>query len=305
MPERTEIYHAFLSGWHDQFKEYGVKLVTVFDGSVPTVRHAGKSYARDEIMLRESANYSDLIFTANDGVRNLGFAFAHRYLRPDVYLTLDDDVLPHGDTIGDHLRTLNIMVSLSWMSTASEYMRGFPYNTRDEAHVMVSHGVWQNVHDYDAPTQLVLGNRPATFPSMPIPRGIYAPICGMNLAFHSSVLAFCYFSPMGPSVNLDRFADIWMGIFLKREMDRLGCAIYTGGASCWHTRASNIWANLKKESNDGLRLNETLWQGDETDPYFDIYANKRERWRKFLSLDEGTLSKSWQETSQELAHVAV
>ena len=286
---RDAVYQTFLAEWHKQFTTHKVELVTVFDGDEPRVVHNKNSFSVDDVMRLElragQFDYGDLIFNKNDGVRNLGFAYVARFL-PDVevIITLDDDVLPYGYTIADHLHTLARRVPTSWISTASRFMRGFPYGVRDEAQVVVSHGVWHGVKDYDAPTQLVQGNPDVTFFEGPIPRGTLAPICGMNLAFHVSVLKHVYFAPMGPKVGMDRFADIWMGIYLKRALDEAGLAIYSGGAAVEHERASNVFTNLQKEAR-GLALNETLWQGDESDPYFAMYAEKRARWVQFLQTD--------------------
>jgi reversibly glycosylated polypeptide/UDP-arabinopyranose mutase len=276
---REEQYKTFLEAWKLLFKIHEVCLVTVHDGDNPILTHAGQNYSVKEIMGEDA----DLIYNKNDGVRNLGFAFISKHLpNIDTIITLDDDTLPLHDTIQDHLDTLNKKVPISWFSTASEYMRGFPYGVREEAEVVLSHGLWQGVKDWDAPTQLTLGNRDVTFYQGPIPKGIYYPMCGMNIAFKRKMLPYMYYAPMGYKVGMDRFADIWLGIESKRIIDKNGWAVYSGGAFVEHNRASNVWANLKKEVQ-GLALNETFWQGDESDPYFKEYKEKRERWEKFIN----------------------
>jgi len=220
-----------------------------------------------------------LLYNHNDGVRNAGFYYVARALpQIEVIITLDDDVAPIGDTIQDHLDALDMYVPVSWMSTASEFMRGFPYGVRDEAEVVLSHGVWNGVRDWDAPTQLVRGNREVNFYRGPIPKGVFYPMCGMNLAFKRKLLPWMYFAPMGPRVGMDRFADIWCGIESKRVIDDKGWAVVSGYATVLHERASNVWSNLQKEAR-GLELNERFWQGDVEDPYFDEYRERREQWQ--------------------------
>ena len=108
---------------------------------------------------------------------------------------------------------------------------------------MLSDGLWDNVPDFDAPTQLVLGTEGGWADSYrgPIPRGIYAPICGMNLAWNIEALPYMYWCPCKELPGAERFDDIWMGINLTREFDELGWAIYSGGATCRHERASDVW----------------------------------------------------------------
>lgn len=264
----------FKAAWASLFERHNATLVVVKDGDEPT---ANGMTVRD-IMGADS----DLIYNHTDSVRNLGFAFAAQFLpSAEAIITLDDDTLPVGDTIEDHIRALSRRYPVSWMSTASEYTRGMPYDVRDEAPAMVSHGVWQGVADWDAPTQLVHGNRPVTFYQGAIPRGALFPMCGMNLAVRREALPLLYFAPMGPRVGLDRFGDIWCGVNLKRECDARGWAVVTGYAAVHHDRASNVYANLSKEAR-GLGLNEGYWRGEAKDPYFSEYGEKLCRWQKLM-----------------------
>lgn len=172
---RPERYKEFLEAWTPLFEKHNVELFTVWDGKDPVVQiNNGKGRLSVKDIM---GKYSGAIVNLNGGIRNLGFAAAHRFSKPDIYITLDDDETPVGDTIQDHIDALNMKVPVSWLSTYSEYMRGFPYLIRDEAQVVLSHGTWNGFMDWDAPTQLVLGNREA-FPYIgPIPKGIYYPMC--------------------------------------------------------------------------------------------------------------------------------
>ena len=278
---REKEYNKFLSAWEPLFDKHNVILVTVFDGENPYVECDGKQRTLDEVM----GDNADLIYNKSDVVRNLGFAFIAKHL-PDVsyIITLDDDTRPLYDTIGQHVNVLQKSVPVSWMSTAgTDYMRGFPYELRNEAEVVLSHGVWEQNPDWDAPTQLVTGNRDRTEPFYkgPIPKGVYYPMCGMNIAFKRKLLPYMYFAPMGHRVGLDRFGDIWLGVSVKDVIDEKGWAVYTGGAVCVHSRASNVFKNLQKEAR-GLELNETFWKGEADDEYFDEYEDARTRWKDFI-----------------------
>jgi reversibly glycosylated polypeptide/UDP-arabinopyranose mutase len=265
---RDECMKEFLTAWDELFKKHNVELVIVRDGDTPKI--LDRKYNLSE--------FDDLIFNKSDCCRNLGFAYVAKYLSDiEVIITLDDDVRPLGDTIQDHINALSMRVPISWMSTASEYMRGFPYGVRDEAEVVLSHGVWQGVKDWDAPTQLTLGNRDVTFYKGPIPKGIFYPMCIMNVAFKRKMLPYMYQAPMGPKVGLDRFADIWSGIESKKVIDSKGWAVVSGYATVKHERASNVFVNLVKEAK-GLGMNENYG----ADEYFKFYEEKRKKWEELI-----------------------
>jgi hypothetical protein len=265
---RPEQWGIFMRAWASLFSKHSVILYKVEDGPSPNCN--GKTVK--EIM----GEYSDLIYNFNDGVRNLGFALAYKE-GVDIIISLDDDVLPCGnDPINEHLKALDMKVPVSWMnSTFGTYMRGFPYGIRDEAQVVFSHGVWENVADFDASTQLVLGTPQQVFNRMPVPRGVLMPVCVMNVAFRSMVLPYYYQAPMFGDIN--RFADIWAGIEVKKAIDTLGWAMVTGYSTIWHSRASNPFVNLIKEAK-GISMNEKYGE----DEYFKLYQNNIARWQKFL-----------------------
>ena len=286
---RPESMKTFMAAWKHLFKKHRVALITVLDGEEPTV-NATQYYSdtrevlvsTPETAVQVMGDAAESLTNFNAGIRNLGFAYAAKYL-PDIeyFVTLDDDEDPIGDTIQDHLDALAMRVPISWMSTASEYMRGFPYGVRSEAEVVLSHGVWEGVADWDAPTQLVLGgNRPVTFYRGPIPKGIFYPMCIMNIAFKRKMLPTIYQAPW--ALGIHRYDDIWSGIVSKREIDAQGWAAVTGYARVFHQRASNVFTSLKHEA-PGIEVNETFWQGDESHPYFAIYAEKLKIWQDFLT----------------------
>lgn len=274
---RPESHKIFVEKWKTLFDKHNVSFITVWDGEEPLLDVDGDKFSVKDVM----GDYSDVIFNKNDGVRNLGFAYAHKH-GFDVLITLDDDVYPaNNDPIQEHLDALDMQVPTSWLSTASEYMRGFPYGIRNEAEVVLSHGVWNGVRDYDAPTQLVNGNKPCTFYRGVIPRGVYYPMCIMNVAFKIKLLPWMYQAPMGYRIGIDRFSDIWSGIVSKRAIDENGWAVVSGYSTIWHDRASNVFTNLKKEAK-GIEINERFWKGDESDAEIIEYRSKLIRWQEFL-----------------------
>lgn len=272
----------FLLGWKDLFIKHDVRLVIVQDGEKPEVfewpvsgpeTFTPKKYQAKTIL----ENDADLIPNFTDACRNLGFAYVARCLpETDIIITLDDDTLPFGDTIQDHIDALSSKVPVSWMNTTigGQYMRGFPYNIRGEAPVVLSHGIWLGVPDLDAPTQLQ-GIQTPKFYHGPIPKGVFFPMCGMNIAFTRETLPFMYFAPM--KGDIQRFADIWCGIEAKKDIDRTGGAVVSGLAAVRHERASNVYKNLRQEAR-GIEMNDHY----PTDPYFQEFFQKRRRFAAII-----------------------
>jgi reversibly glycosylated polypeptide/UDP-arabinopyranose mutase len=271
---REEKYKDFMQAWMPLFIKHDVMLCTVMDGDNPlsfNSKKTGDFKSVSEVM----GKYSDLIINHNDGVRNLGFAVAYEE-GADIIISLDDDVEPIGDPIEDHIRALEARYPVSWMNTVDEvYMRGFPYNIREEAECVLSHGVWKGVADFDALTQIKIGTPEVTPRKMPIPKGILFPMCIMNVSFKRKMMPYMYQAPMFDPIN--RFADIWAGIEAKKAIDEKGWCAVTGYSTVLHTRASDPFINLGKEAM-GVSMNEKYGEGD----YFEKYKQMRTRWQEFL-----------------------
>lgn len=276
---RPEQLKLFKEAWKEQFDRHNVTLFVVHDGENPTVEVNGNIFTVKDVM----GEYSDLIYNNNDGVRNLGFALAYK-MGADYIVSLDDDVRPFGDTIGDHVAVLNSKKPISYMNTVEDiYMRGFPYWAREEADVVFSHGLWHGVYDFDASTQLLLGTPQPRHIKQPIPKGVLIPVCVMNVMFKAKVLPYYYQAPMGIGVlkelglHMDRFADIMSGIEVKKEIDKNNWSMVSGYAKVKHERASNPFVNLIKEAY-ALGVFENYEKSD----FRKFYLNKIKKWQKFL-----------------------
>ncbi len=291
---RPEKLKAFKEAWKETFEKHHVELVCVLDGDDPSIGWLGTENAS----LSDFPEWQDVIYIHNDGVRNFGFLWALKAWEKKLkyIITLDDDVFPvtagqESLCIFNHLYHLKRSYPISWMSTATEYMRGFPYGLREEAECWVSHGGWVGNRDYDAPARLINGEREATCIMMPVPKGVLIPVCGMNLAFRVEALPYVYFAPMGNKVGVHRFGDIWMGLRLKRELDKLGKCMVTGMSHVRHEQASNVFKNLEQEAK-GIHWNESIWRYlDTRDPfgvdseilrYVDLWHEKYDKWQSIV-----------------------
>lgn len=309
---RPEHFRTFLYAWYPLFKTHCADLFVVRDGDDPEVLHlsVGPSVAYDcyqQFLLDSGSKRSslpedeqELFSDHNPACRNLGFYVAASSMTKfDMFLTLDDDCLPIAktDPIADHIEALGRRWPLSWMSTTDHklYMRGFPYGVRAEAEAIVSHGLWSNNPDFDAPSELTYGDVLRRnnlrlevgnhWFKGPIPRGVFAPICGMHVAFKREALPHYYHCPVESFPGAERFDDIWMGLNLKKQIDAMpGKCIVSGCAVVEHTRASNPFVNLEREAV-GIKINETLWKGEvdaQYEPFFTMYHDRRERYAELL-----------------------
>lgn len=256
----------FLPAWKKLFDKHEVTTFIIDDFLDNPVLHI-----HGPEIDRVYMNPPEVIINKNDGVRNWGLLMAYR-LDFDIVISLDDDVLPVGDTIQDHIDALNMKKPLGWINTAEDiYVRGVPYGVREEAQVMVSHGVWNNVPDMDGPSQLVNGiPKHMTFYKGVIPKGVLMPFCAMNFALRREAIPYAYQAPMVDGYN--RFADIWGGIELKKTCDQKGWAMVTGYSYVWHERASNVFKNIQREAL-GLEANENYGKAKIFEKFFK-YRNK-------------------------------
>jgi reversibly glycosylated polypeptide/UDP-arabinopyranose mutase len=215
----------------------------------------------------------------SDTVRSFAYWWAwsedYRYI-----MTLDDDCYPCEDQTGIELVSGHVDAmhnKAKWFNTLNTVKpRGIPFrNLGKRENIVLNHGLWTGVLDYDAPTQLVSPD-PEMFDnsSRIVPHGSYFPMCGMNVMWKSEITVWMYhmlmgriFEPENPMsdseglsyLDLDRFGDIWCGIVVKRLCDLMGLEVTTGTPYIRHERASDPFKNLVKEAQ-GIAINERFWQ---------------------------------------------
>ena len=270
---REDCMSAFLDAWRDQFRRADVELIVVEDNPTRSfdlerltegVRMTHYCWQDIDAALGENAW---IIPRRTDCVRSFGYWQA-ALRKPDMIVTLDDDCYPLPGIAGMSFFELHWQrleqggTDQAWSSSGTGTKpRGIPYYRQERSRpCVVNHGLWTNVPDFDAPTQLLQarGTTPFVFDDRTIPVGQYFPMCGMNLAFRPEAVPALYFLLMGKGEPYDRFGDIWSGVFVKKIADHLGWAINSGSPAIEHQRASNVWANLRKEA-PGLEVNEDLW----------------------------------------------
>lgn len=264
--------NRFLEKW--DFRSRGVSVYVVEDNPQITFRidegtvDSHVSWLEVEQHLGENAW---IIPRRTDCIRSYGFLLAAQ-CGADVIISMDDDCLPTDDYppatfVRQHVMALR-RTWPSWESSilCSVNARGHPYNTEDILRTtLINVGGWTGVPDLSAVSQLVFPKLSHQMHTMaPVPLGTYFPMCGMNLAFAVEALPMMYFLLMGRTGGLDRHpfdrsGDIWCGLIAKRICDHLRRFVTAGTPLVNHSKASNVWSNLEKET-PGLQVNEYFWQ---------------------------------------------
>lgn len=298
---REPNFNAFMEQWSKTGLFDRVDLIVVEDNWHKSFKvDAGDSLsgARNHIawedMDGEFRWAKEIIPRRSDTVRSFGYwvAWMAGY---DYLMTLDDDCYPI--TSRDHIDRMHkeaLKPRTKWFNTLTNGRpRGLPYKNLGMQEVMLNHGLWTEVLDMDAPTQLVdpfEDNHDGS--SRIVSPGFYFPFCGMNWMCKREAIVLMYHLLMGRmlvgpivldpehkspkdrigewgpqqgngpvtfQLPLDRFGDIWCGIIAKKLIDRRGWLVTTGTPYVRHSRASDPFANLRKEAN-GIALNETFWE---------------------------------------------
>jgi hypothetical protein len=179
---------------------------------------------------------------------------------------MDDDCYPpekEGQNFFD--AHLSAFEQDRWFRTIDgEHPRGIPYGDKGRLPVLLNHGLWTGVPDLDGPTALVRERWPVAVTLRAarevIPPGMWFPLCAMNVCYHRTAIPGAYNLIMGlEEAGFDRFDDIWSGLFLKRIADHTGRYITSGLPFVRHAKASNYFANLRKEAL-GIQLHEDFWR---------------------------------------------
>lgn len=184
----------------------------------------------------------------------------------DFIVTMDDDCLPpegeEGTFFPTHLSAFHLD---RWFRTIDgEAARGVPYGDKGALPVLLNHGLWTGVPDLDGPTALVRKRWPVDVilraSREVVPPGMWFTLCAMNVCYRRDAIPAAYNLLMGNELaGFDRFDDIWSGLFLKRISDHLGLYVTSGIPFVRHTKASDLFANLRKEAL-GIQLHEQFWR---------------------------------------------
>jgi hypothetical protein len=264
---RPEKFRTFIQAWNRLFEKHVDRLIVIQDlrGTVPAIEKMLQDCGYGVEFHSHASIGANYIPTGTDMVRSWGIYKAWKN-STEFTLTLDDDVLPHGDIFAvyeevfDRGAPVSAYFDVGSLTTFDGQLRGYPFKDRHNREVAVQYGGWHGVLDYDAPTQLKGVNEQEWFESVvvPVPKGAAVTGCIMNAAWRTKYAPIMWQLPMLEG-RYNRFGDIWAGLFAKKVCDALDVAmVINGAASVRHERASDPQTNMEREA-PGIPVNEGLW----------------------------------------------
>jgi hypothetical protein len=279
---RLEQLQKWFDSWYSYLSSYKdeVEIVVIWDGDNKEGLDYFLSLSNVTIF-----NWTDIdkdlkqnawiIPRKTDCVRSYGLLYAYR--KGANVWSLDDDVRLQPDTnpLKEYLSLYKNTYDCSgYYSVGKNHttppiknqevvnMRGYPFSNRWRA-PGIQYGGWNNIPDLDAFKQLeFIGLNNWKFHSTePVPTHLGFTGCIMNTFIPHQWVPTMYQLLMGlETYGIDRYGDIWSGLFAKRISDHLKCAILiNGAATVKHNRASNPWSCVLKET-PGVSINEELWE---------------------------------------------
>ena len=263
----------FLEDWREYIQEH--HLIIVQDGDPSRDIRVPNGFSFDLYNwndIEEDLGEDRWIISKRDSAcRCYGFLKANS----EYVYTIDDDCFPAEDpdgnkinAVAEHKSNLEDPSHPHFFNTLydQEFVRGYPFSRREGVPTAISHGLWLNVPDFDAPTQMVKPNHKNNHYvniCQTIPEGTLFPMCGMNLGFNRELIGpAMYFGLMGDGYPWGRYDDMWAGWCAKAIIDHLGYGVKSGTPYIRHDKASHWKSNFQKEKK-GI-----IWQ-EEIIPFFE------------------------------------
>ncbi|KAL6002868.1 putative UDP-arabinopyranose mutase 5 [Asimina triloba] len=196
--------------------------------------------------------------------------FGYLISRKKYVVSIDDDCIPARDNKGhlidavaQHITNLGSPATPFFFNTlydpfceGADFVRGYPFSLRNGVECVLSCGLWLNLADYDAPTQIVKPrerNGRYVDAVLTVPVGALMPVSGINVGLTREVMGPAMF----PGLQLlgegkrrwGTMEDIWCGLCAKVVCDHLGLGVKSGLPYVWREKSQGDEAlySLKKE----------------------------------------------------------
>lgn len=322
-------------------RKHNKKIMSAFDNT----RFFGKEERREWFKSRFCSafeKYETVVPERCHAETSFGFMVAYEE-GADVIIELDDDVASHErHTLGEHLCNLfkdngvTVSTCSKWYNTLENlvfddrvrlFPRGHPYAedcrkeeygwTNNSSKCVLNMGLWSGELDLDALTLVYhsglegtchITNQGLKREKVIIEDGGYFALCSMNTAFLSKVVPAFYQLYMN-QFGIDRFDDIWSGIFLKKIVDHMDEKMCIGAPLVTHKKAPrDSFSDLRKEV-EGMVLNERLWRAVDDIPmsgnsYLDAYISLTQGLHtKVETLSKTSIQKDFLELQLEKMHM--
>ncbi|MCC6018817.1 MAG: hypothetical protein LM601_07290 [Candidatus Verstraetearchaeota archaeon] len=226
--------------------------------------------------------------------RNLGYLRALE-LGSDVIVTIDDDNYPgNSNWLLEHLSALNTTETLPTISSKSNmvnpchilkfnrsdlrvYSRGYPFSKlfcdtfdvefRSGGRVALNMGLWTKSPDVDAYTNILhpdlesLGIKEGFQRRYALAPNNYMPVNTQNTSFIRELAPAFYDVLMDTNIHgvrLDRYDDIWAGLFALKLIHKLGYRATFGVPLTEHRRNKHDYVSDLKSELIGMSLNDLV-----------------------------------------------
>ena len=233
-----------------------------------------------EEYLKKFPELKRLIPYNSDNRRNIGYLYAVDH-GAGVVVSVDDDNFPmpeydfhKGHSIcGTEIKTTKISSKNKWFNflefaktdnQTKLYPRGFPHIRRFQnteisrsegtCKISLNLGFHINNPDVDAITRIDNPTKIMSFDlknNCAIDNDTFIVINSQNTSFVKEVLPCYYFIPQGQVIDgfkIDRFGDIWQGLFAKKCIDARKEFVSIGAPICYHERNThNLFKDLAQE----------------------------------------------------------
>lgn len=235
--------------------------------------------AKQETWLDKFSDFKKIVPYNSDNRRNIGYLIAVQR-EAEIIIAVDDDnyvdvskdyLTSHSmvgqntdfEAISDKSGWFNICSMIKFNPERKVYPRGYPYFKRFQdgeffyhkrnGRIVINEGLWLQDPDIDSITRLTEDVKGVGIlkEQVFLDKGTFSPINTQNTAFHRDILPCAYFVLMGGNINglvIERYGDIWFGLFAKKIIDHMGDYVRFGDPIAIHKRNQhNLLKDLKQE----------------------------------------------------------
>lgn len=236
--------------------------------------------AEQDAWLGRFPGLKEIIPYNSDNRRNVGFLMALER-GCEFIISVDDDNFPLPDVdffalhnILGRYHTLPVLETESkWFNICSLlehdggdttlYPRGYPHKkrrkpnavteTRKQVPIFLNQGLWLHDPDVDSISRIHHDVKITRFSGrhIALELGTWSPINTQNTSVHRDILPAYYFVPMRHrlgELTIDRYGDIWAGLFTKKVMDAMNVYASFGNPIAKHIRNThNLFKDLHEE----------------------------------------------------------
>jgi hypothetical protein len=273
-------------------RKYNRKIMSVFDNTHFFGKKEREEWLKSRFGLAFK-KYESVIPKRCHAETSFGFLVAYEE-DADVIMELDDDVAPNEDyNVGQHLCNLfsnngtTVFAKTKWYNTMENlilnrkervFPRGHPYDKKcrqeeyrwidNSSTSVLNMGLWAGEPDLDALTLIYHSGLDGSChlkgvglkrEKVIVGKDTYFAICSMNTSFLSKIIPAFYQLNMN-QLGIDRFDDIWSGLFLKKIADYMRDNVSIGAPLLAHKKVTrDSFSDLRKEM-EGIDLNERVWR---------------------------------------------